>query len=64
MSPSIMVVTLLKPERIRPIEFSIPVESFIWLKAGSCNKYAALLGSTNTMCTSKPLIHRVSTIAS
>ena len=59
-SPSIVVVVPLKPERIRSAEFNFSGEIFIWLKAGSCNKSAALLGSTSTLCTSKPLIQRVS----
>ena len=42
MSPSVVVVAPLKPERIRPAEFNSPEESFIWLKAGNCNKSAAL----------------------
>ena len=37
---------------------------FIYLKAGSCNRSAALPGSTSTLCTSKLLIHKVSTSAS
>ena len=64
MSPNVMVVAPLKLERTRPAEFNIREESFIWLKAGSCNKSAALPGSTSTLCTSKPLIQRVSTSAS
>ena len=64
MSPSVVVVALLKPERTRSVELNIPVESFICLKAGSYNKSIELPGSTNTPCTSKPLIHRVSTSAS
>ena len=63
-SPSVVVVAPLKLERIRPTEFNICEESFTWLKAGSCNNSAALLGSTSTLCTSKPLIPRVSTSAS
>ena len=64
MSPSIVVVVSLKPERICPAEFNIPKENFIWLKAGSCNKSTSLSGSTSTLCTSKPIIHRVSPNAS
>ena len=60
MSPSVVVGTPLKPERIRPAEFNIREESFIWLKVGSCNKSVALPGSTSTLCRSKPLIQRVS----
>ena len=64
MSPSVVFVVSLKPERTRPIKFNICEERFIWLKAGSCNKSVALLGSTSTLCTSKLLIQRVSTSAS
>ena len=64
MSPSVVVVTSLKPERTRPAEFNIREESFIWLKAGSYNKSIAQLGSTSTLCTSKPIIQMVSTSAS
>ena len=63
-SPSVMVVAPLNLYRIRLAEFNICGESFIWLKAGSYNKSTALPGSTNTPCTSKPLIQRVSTSAS
>ena len=48
---SVVVVVPLKLERIRSIEFNIREESFIWLKADSCNKAAALPGSTSIMCT-------------
>ena len=64
MSPSVVVVAPFKPERIRPAEFNIHEESFIGLKAGSYNKSTALPGSTNTLCTSKLLIQRVSESAS
>ena len=64
MSPSVVVVTPLKPERIRLAEFNIPEESFIWLKAGNYKNSVALLGSTSTLCTSKSLIHKVSISAS
>ena len=63
-SPSVVVVAPLKPERIRSTEFNISGESFIWLKEGSCNKSAALPAYTDTLCTSKSLIQRVSTSAS
>ena len=49
MSPSVVVVAPLKPERICLTEFSIPVESFIWLKAGSSNKSTVMPESTNTL---------------
>ena len=58
-SPNVTVVAPLKPERIYPAEFIIYEESFIYLNADSCSKSVALLGSTNTLCTSKPLIQRV-----
>ena len=64
MSPNVVVVAPLKPERICPVEFNILMESFICLKACSYNKSVVLLGSTSTLCTSKSLIHRVSTSAS
>ena len=63
-SPCVVVVVPLKPERINPAEFNIHEESFIRLNAGSCKKSAALLGSTSILCTSKLLIHKVSTNAS
>ena len=63
-SPSVVVVSPLKPERIRLDEFNLPKERFICLKVGSLKKSVALPGSTNTLCTSKPLIQRVSTSAS
>ena len=59
MSPSVVVIALFKLERICPVEFNIREESFIWLKASSYNKSAALPGSTKTLCTSKPLMQRV-----
>ena len=63
-SLSVTVVAPLKPERIRLVEFNTPKESFIRLKAGSCNKSAALPRSISTLCTSKQLIQRVGTSAS
>ena len=63
MSPIITVVALLNPNGILPVELSLSKEMFICLKAGSCNRLAALPGSTSTLCTSKSLIHRVSTSA-
>ena len=42
-----------------------PVKRVVHLpEAGSCNRSIALSGSTNTLCTSKSLIHKVSTNAS
>ena len=64
MSPNVVVVAPLKPKIIRPAEFNIREECFIWLKASSCNMSAALPRSTSTLCISKPLIQRVSTSAS
>ena len=64
MSPIVTVVASLNSDRILLIELNLSKEMFICLKAGSCNRLAALLGSTNTLCTSKWLIHRVSTSAS
>ena len=58
------MVAPLKPDRILPDELSLSKEMFICLNAGSCNRSAALPGLTNTMCTSKSLIHKVSTSAS
>ena len=63
-SPNFVVVAHLKLERIRLAEFSMSEESFICVKAGSRSKSTALPGSTSTLCTSKPLIQRVSTRAS
>ena len=64
MSPIVTVVASLNPDRILLTELSLSKEMFIYLKAGSYNRSDALLGSTNTLCTSKLLIHRVSTSAS
>ena len=47
-----------------PVELSLSSGTFIYLKAGSCNRSAALLGSTRTLCTSKLLMQKVSTSAS
>ena len=64
MSPIVTMVAPLKPDRILPAELSLSKEMFICLKAGSCNRSAALPGSTSTQCTSKSLIHNISTSAS
>ena len=64
MSPIVTVVAPLKPDRIPPAELSLSKEMFIYLNAGSCNRSAAVPGSTNTLCTLKSLIHKVSTSAS
>ena len=64
MSPIVIVVASLKPDRILLAELSLSKEIFICLKVGSCNRSAALPESTNTLCTSKSFIHKVSTSAS
>ena len=64
MSPTVSVVAPLNPDKILPAELSLLSGTFICLKAGSCNKSAALPGSTSTLCTSKLLMHKVSTSAS
>ena len=64
MLPIVTVVAPLKPDRILPVELSLSKEMFIFLKAGSCSRSVASLWSTSTMCTSKLLIHNVSTIVS
>ena len=64
MSPIVIVVAPLKPDMILPVEFSLSKEMFICLKVGSYNRPATLPGSTNTLCTSKSLIHKVSISAS
>ena len=63
MSPIVTVVAPLNPDRILPAELSLSNDILIYLKAGSYNRSAALPGSTSTLCTSKSLIHRVSTSA-
>ena len=64
MSPIVTVVAPLKPGRTLPAALSLSKEMFICLNVGSCNRSATLLGSTNTLCTLKSLIHKVSTRAS
>ena len=64
MSPIVTMVAPLKPNMILPAELSLSKEMFIYLKAGNCNRSAALPGSTSILCTSKWLIHKVSTNAS
>ena len=64
MSPIVTVVALLKPDMILPDELNLSKEMLICLKAGSCNRSAALPGSTSNLCTSKSLIHKVITSAS
>ena len=64
MSSIVTVVAPLKPNRILPDELILSKEMFICLKAGSCNRSTTLPGSTSTLCTTKSLIHKVSTSAS
>ena len=59
-----LVVAPLNPDRILPAELSLSKEMLICLKAGNCNRSAVLPGSTSTLCTSKLLLHKVSTSAS
>ena len=63
MSPIGTMVAPLKPDRILSLELRLSKEMFIFLKAGSCNRLATLPGSTSALCTSKLLIHKVSTSA-
>ena len=63
-SPMVSVVAPLNPEQILPAKLTLPRGTFIYLKAGSCNKLVALPGSTSTLCTSKLLMHKVSTSVS
>ena len=64
MSPIVTMVAPLKPHMILPAKLSLSKEMFICLKAGNCNRSAALPGSTSTPCPSKSLIHKVSISAS
>ena len=64
MSPIVTVVAPLKSDRIISAELCLPKDMPICLKAGSCNRSVALLGSTSTLCTLKVLIHKVSMSAS
>ena len=64
MSPIFTMVTPLKLDRILLAELSPSKGRFICLNVGSCNRLVALPGSTNTLCTPKSLIHKVSTSAS
>ena len=64
MSPIVTIVAPLNPDKILPTELNLLKEMFISLKAGSCNRLVVLPGSTSTLCTSKSLIHKVSTSAS
>ena len=64
MSPIVAGVAPLKPDRILSAKLRLLKGIFICLKAGSCSKSAALLGSTSTLCTSKLLMNKVSTSAS
>ena len=60
----VSVVAPLNPDKILAAELSLSSGTFIYLKAGRCNKSVALPGSTSTLCTSKLLMHKVSTSAS
>ena len=64
MSLIMIVVALLKPDRILPAKLCLSKEMFIFLKAGRFNRSVTLPRSTSTLCTSKLLIHKVSTSAS
>ena len=63
-SPTVSVVAQLNPDKILQAKMSLSNDTCICLKAGSCNKSAALPGSTSTLCTSKLLMHKVRTSAS
>ena len=58
------MVALLNPEKILLAELSLSSGAFICLKVGSYNRSAVLQRSTSTQCTSKLLMHKVSTSAS
>ena len=60
----VSLVAPLNSDKILPVELSLSRGTFIGLKAGSCNRSAALPVSTSTLCTSKLLMHKVSTSAS
>ena len=60
----VSVVALLNPDKILLAKLSLLSGIFSCLKDGSCNKSAVLPGSTRTLCTSKLLMHKVSTSAS
>ena len=62
-SPMVSVVAPLNPDKIMPAELSLSSRTFICLTAGSCSKLATLPGSTSTLCTSKLLMHKISTSA-
>ena len=63
-SPTVSVVAPLNLDKILSAELSLSNDTYICLKAGSCNKSAVLPGSTSTLCTSKLLMHKVRTSAS
>ena len=63
-SPMVIMVAPLNPNKILPAELSLSSGIFIYLKVGSCNKSVLLPGSTSSLCTSKLLMHKVSTSAS
>ena len=60
----VRVVAPLNPDKILPVGKSLSSGTFICLKAGSCNRSAALPESTSTLCASKLSMHKVSTSAS
>ena len=60
----VSVVAPLNLDKILQAELSLSSDTCICLKVGSCNKSAALPGSTGTLCTSKLLMHKVRTSAS
>ena len=63
-SSTVSVVAPLNLDIILEAEMSLSSGTCICLKARSCNRSAALLGSMSTLCTSKLLIHKVRTSAS
>ena len=60
----VSIVAPLNQDKTLPVELSLPSGTLICLKAGSCNRSAALPGLTSTLCTSKLLMHKVSTSSS
>ena len=63
-SPTVSLFAPLNSDKILPTELNLLSGTCIYLKAGSCNKATALLGSTSTLCTSKLLMHKLRTSAS
>ena len=60
----VSMVATLNSKKILTTELSLSSETFIFLKAGSCNRSAALPRLTSTLCTSKLLMYKVGTSAS